>query len=360
VKHKTDPVYILGVGMVRGWADASSSLTDLIFASVSAALNDSGVDIKAINSVVLAAHDLVDGRSLSSMVTAPAAGAYLRDEIRLASDGLSALSLASARVEAGETEYTIVAAWGRESEGNYARTSRAGFDPIFEQAFRADEFTLSALRLSAWSARHGCPDDAREAAAAARRDRARNNPRASAEGRRPMLATPLFADDAPLMADIAVAAIIGRKAGPVRIAGFGHGTASPLIGARDLVGADALADAIRRATDQAGFGARDAQALFIDGATLSDEALALEVLGLAEAGQGYAAYAANAAINPGGGGESGWCYPTCGLVNAVEAYLQLTGRAGACQLPGKPSRALATGLSAMGGQAAYAAFLEAA
>ncbi len=344
--------------MVTGWADASLSLTDLIFASVTAALRDSGVDVRRIDSVVLAAHDLVDGRSLSSMVTAPAAGAYLRDEIRLASDGLSALSLASARVEAGETEYSIVAGWGRASEGDYARTSRTGFDPAFEQPFGPDDFTPSALRLSAWAGRHGSPGSARAAAAAERRRRAASNPRASSGGVRPALAAPLAEDDAPLLADIAVAAIIGRETGPVRIAGLGHGTGSPLIGARDLLAQQPLVDAVAGAGAQGGFTAADADVVFLAGPTLSDEALAIEALGLSGAGAGFAAYAERTSINPSGGSESGWCYPTCGLVNAVEAYLQLTGRAGGCQVPGGPNLALATGVSPVGGQLAYAALLE--
>lgn len=351
-------VHILGVGMVTGWADASRSLTDIIFASVSAALKDSGVDIGRIDSVVLSAHDLVDGRSLSSMVTAPAAGAYLRDEIRLASDGIAALSLASARVEAGETDYSIVAAWGRASEGDYIRTSRTGFDPAFEQPFGPDDFTLSALRLSAWAARHGLPGSDRSAAAAARRKRAASNPRSSSAGMRAAIAAPLVDEDAPLLADIAVAAIIGREPGPVRIAGFGHGTGSPLIGARDLLAQQPLVDAVDGAAAGSGVAAQHADMFFLAGPTLSDEALALEALGLCDAGSGFAAYAERPTVNPSGGSESGWCYPTCGLVNAVEAYLQLTGRAGACQLPGTLKRALATGVSAMGGQAAYATLLE--
>lgn len=352
-------VSILGVGMITGWADASLSLTDLIFAGTKAALDDSGVDIRNIDSVVLAAHDLVDGRSLSSMVTAPAAGAYLRDEIRLASDGLAALSLAAARIQAGETDYSIVAAWGRVSEGNFSRTSQAAFDPAFEQAFKLDEFALSAMRLAAWGNRHAMPGQARADAAAVRRKRAEANPRAISKGFHPVLAAPLIEEDRPVMGDIMVAAILGREPGPVTIAGLGHGTGSPLVGARDLVRAQPLTDAVDGALKEAGVGLGDIDLYCMAEQTLSDEALTLEAIGIAAPGAGYATYAEKANINPAGGSESGWCYPTSGLVNAVEAYLQLTGRAGACQLPGSPKRALATGVSAMGGQAAYAAVLEA-
>ena len=72
---KPRQVFVHGAVVSMTWADASRSLEELIFAGVSSALTTSGIAIDAIDSVVLAAHDMVDGRSLSSMVTAPAAGA---------------------------------------------------------------------------------------------------------------------------------------------------------------------------------------------------------------------------------------------------------------------------------------------
>jgi acetyl-CoA C-acetyltransferase len=349
------PAFIHGAAISIGWADATVSLSDMIFKAVSRALDDSGIQIEQIESVVLSAHDIIDGRSLSSMVTAPAAGAYLRDEIRLAEDGAAALSLASARIEAGETDYSIVAAWGRASEGDYAHTSKFAFDPFFEQPFALEEFDLSALRLSGWMAAHGEQGSARAAANAARIARARANPRSTAVDARPRLKPPLLPQEAPRFADVAIAAILGRAESPVRIAGTGHSVESAVLGDRDLVRMRALREAVERA---GGLGRIDVYQL--GGATLPDEAIALEALGLAAPGEGFAAYAARPEINPSGGAESGWCFPTSGLLNVVEAYLQLTGAAGGAQLPGKLGRALATGLSPLGGQAAHAVILEAA
>jgi glutathione S-transferase len=355
VNAASQSAFIHGAAISIGWADARASLSDMIFDAVTRALHDSRVPFDKIESVVLSAHDIVDGRSLSSMVTAPAAGAYLRDEIRLAEDGAAALSLASARIEAGEFEYSIVAAWGRASEGDYAKTSRFAFDPFSEQPFNLDEFDLSAFRLSGWMARHGRQEAARQAAAAARRARASANPRSFASGVRPSLNAPLLAGEAPLFADVAVAAIIGRPESTVRIAGTGHSVESGRLGDRDLVQMRALRQAVDRTQAS---GSIDVYQL--SGATLPDEAIGIEALGLAAPGEGFAAYAIRPEINPSGGGESGWCFPTSGLLNVVEAYLQLKGAAGAAQLPGRLTRALATGVSPMGGQAAHAVILEAA
>ena len=352
--------FVHGAALNIGWKDARLSLSDLIFKTVSGALEDSGLTIREIDSVVLAAHDVVDGRSLSSMVTAPAAGAYLKDEIRLAEDGLAAVSLASAQIEADEARYSIVAAWGRASEGDYARTSRAALDPFLLQPFALDEFSLSALRLSEWIASHGESADARRRAAAARLARAERNSRSVRESVRPRMEFPLYAHEAPRFADIAAAVILGSDKSRARITGVGHSAESGELGSRRLRGMRALREAASRALAAGGASIAEMSVLQLPGPSLADEALALEALGLAAAGEAFDVYARLASVNPSGGSESGWCFPTTGLVNFVEAYLQLVGRAGGAQLAHEPRRALAVGVSPGGAQAAHAVVLEAA
>lgn len=357
---RANQCFVHGTALNIGWQDARLSLSDLIFKTVSAALHDSRLTIRNIDSVVLAAHDVVDGRSLSSMVTAPAAGAYLKDEIRLAEDGLAAVSLASAQIEADEARYSIVAAWGRASEGDYPRTSRAALDPFLLQPFGLDEFSLSALRLSEWIARHGESADSRRRAAAARVARARRNPRSVRESVRPRVQFPLYAHEAPRFADIAVAVILSAEKSRARIAGVGHSAESAALGSRRLSGMLALREAASRALAVGGVSIEKMSVLQLPGPSLADEALALEALGLAQAGEAFDAYARLASVNPSGGSESGWCFPTAGLVNFVEGYLQLVGQAGGAQLAEGTRRALAVGVSPGGAQVAHAVVLEAA
>src|SRR4029077_12912038 len=129
--------------------DSTRNLMELIFDCSSEALSASAATIDEIDSVVISAHDLVDGRSLSSMVTPPAAGAYLRDETRVSDDGAAAVVVAAARVAAGQSENCLVAAWGRASEGDGQRISNALFDPFYAQPLGLTELTVSALRSSA-------------------------------------------------------------------------------------------------------------------------------------------------------------------------------------------------------------------
>lgn len=334
------------------WADASSSLEDLIFKGVRRALQVSGASIDDVDSVVLAAHDLVDGRSLSSMVTAPAAGAYLRDEIRLAEDGLVALSLAGARVAAGESTLSIVAAWGRASESDRSSQSRAAMDPFLVQPFGLTEADISAFRLSRWLGEHGPREEARLRATAMRTARARHNPRAVAMSA-PLLPlnAPLRVDEAPRRADIVVAALVGSRESVCRIAGIGHGTDETLVGDRDWLGRPALRTAVAHALGEAGISLADLDLVEIDGLTLVDEALALESIGLAEPGDGFATYARSERINPSGGSAAGWCYPAMGLVRLAECWHRL-------DVAGK--RSLAVGSSPIGDQTQTAVVLETA
>lgn len=354
---KRRSAFVHGVALQTSYADGMVSLTDLIYKGVSAALADAGKDMAEVDSVVLAAHDLVDGRSLSSMVTAPAAGAYLRDELRLPSDGLNAVSLAAARLEAGEARLSVVAAWGRSSEGDFDRLSRAAMDPFLHQPLHIDEQQISALRLNAWLHRFPDRETHREAAARTRGARASKNSRALRSGANAKsLPYPLRQDDGPLFADIVVAFILGAEETRTRIAAVGHSSEHTDFGQRDLVAMTALRQAADAARNNAGIGNDKLSLVELDGFTLSDEALAVEAIGLCAPGDGFRTYAAAEHINLSGGGAAGWCYPAMGLVRLAECHFRLADNARS----GPPRYALASGASPLGGQTQSVVVLEAA
>src|SRR5258706_13513206 len=143
---KRPAVYIEGIAVDIGWADATRSLTEMIFSTTRRAIDEGKKSLDTIDSVVLAAHDMVDGRSLSSMVTGPAAGAYLRDETRYSDDGAAAFAAAVTRIEAKESTRSIVAAWGRASEHDVEAVPRAPFDPVFASPFCIDGVQGGAVR----------------------------------------------------------------------------------------------------------------------------------------------------------------------------------------------------------------------
>ena len=344
-------VCIEGYASSVGEADARRSLPELIFGVVSEALRAAGCTMNDVDGVVIAAHDLLDGRSLSSMITGPAAGAYLRDEIRVSDDGLVAVSLAAARIQAGEASKVVVAAWGRVSEGDVERSSRVAFDPVTEQPLGLSDRAVSALRASAYLRLHDCP--ARERAATERRRRA------EASTQRPLRAAPCEAvfplrpDESGLPSDAVAAVVLGIE-GPHVITGIGHGTDPARIGDRQIAQFDGARRAIADAFAGAGRTPAELTVAELGGATLFDEAMLLEAAGLAAPGTGLDCYADNAWINHAGGAAAGDCHPCRGLLRMVDALRHLD-----AQTSRRPAIALVAGGSAVADQTAAAVIIEA-
>jgi len=334
-------VYVRGSAVHRSWAVASMSLPEVIFSTVRRALDDAGVGISDVDSVVLGAHDLTDGRSLSSMVTAPAAGAYGHDEVRLGDDGASAFVVATARVRAGGSRCAIVAAWGRASEGDPDAIANALFDPFFTRPLGLTEIAVSALRAGAALARYPGYGTWRERAA---ERRAGQEP----AGERATAALPLRPHELPVWSDVAAALVLSAEPGPVEVRGVGMSTEPYDLGDRDLLGLPALRAASRQALRAAELAIGDIDVLELDGLTLFDEALALEAADVVPAGAGMEAIAQRGNVNTDGGFAAGYCAPAMGLVRICEAVRRLKASG---------NTALATGSSVVAAQSQAAVAL---
>lgn len=344
-----------GAEVEWSWRDPARNLQELIFTCVRRALDRSEIEFGEVDGVVVAAHDLVDGRSLSSMVSAPAAGAYLRDEVRLGDDGALALAVAATRVRAGLCRNCIVAAWGRASEGNQEAIANALFDPFYAKPLALTEVAVSALRASAALRAHPGYRDDRAAAAEAAQAAARRAGRG--EGTRPPLALPLRETELPVWSDVAAATVISAERSDLRIAGTGMSSEPYWPGDREMLRRPALAQASARALAEAGREGAEVTIAEIDGLTLFDEALGLEAAGLVAPGGGMRALARRERHNASGGYAAGYCAPAMGLVRTIEAGNRLRSEAG----PESPPRlALASGSSTVAGQTQAAVVLEAA
>jgi acetyl-CoA C-acetyltransferase len=341
----TRPVYLHGAVVSTTWRDTSRSLTDLIFGCVRDTLDQAGLTAADLDAIVLAAHDIVDGRGLTSMVTSPAAAAYLKDETRLGDDGALAFILGDARVRSGSVGTCLVAAWGRASEGPVDEIAHALFDPFTGRPLALTEVAVSGLRATACLGRYPDYEQARAGAAA------RRGPRPADPSRTPAPAWPLRPDELPVWADVVAAAVLSSEPGPVRVTGVGMSTEPYDLGDRDLLGLPALREASAQALGAAGVRAEAVDVLELDGLTLFDEALAAEAAGAAGPGQGMSLLASGGRVNPDGGYAAGYCDPAMGLVRVARAAARV--RAGA-------STALATGASVVAAQVQAAVVLEGA
>jgi acetyl-CoA C-acetyltransferase len=337
-------VYLHGSAVTTSWADADKSLQDLIFDCVTAALADAGITAADLDAVVLGAHDLVDGRGLTNMVTAPAAAAYLKDETRLGDDGASAFVLADARVRSGSARTCLVAAWGRASEGPVDRIANALFDPFTTRPLAMTEIGVSGLRATRALVEHAGYEHHRDAAAA------RRNPRPEDPGRSSSPAWPLRTEELPVWSDVVAAAVLRDEPAGVEVLGVGMGTEPFELGDRDLLGLPALRSASAQALAEAGCDISDVAVLELDGLTLFDEALAMEAVGAAAVGEGMAGCAEDARVDPGGASAVGYCAPAMGLVRIARAARRLLDT-------GSGGRALASGSSVVAAQTQAAVVL---
>lgn len=329
-------VYVNGAAVTSTWADARFSLTELIYDCVQKALTDADIRAADLDAVVLGAHDLVDGRGLTSMVTAPAAAAYLKDETRLGEDGASAFVLGDARVRSGSVGTCLVAAWGRASEGPVDRISNALFDPFTTRPLGMTEIAVSGLRATQAIASYPSYDGERQRAAASR-----HSPPAD-PARAPSPPWPLRAGECPVWADVVAAVVLSNARSPVQVRGVGMSTEPFDIGDRDLLGLPALRQASSQALHAAGLDIEDVDVLELDGLTLFDDALAVEAVGAAQRGQGMRAMAGGRGVNTGGGSSVGYCAPAMGLVRIARAYERL--------IRDDADAALATGSSVVASQ----------
>ncbi|MGE4427429.1 MAG: hypothetical protein AB7G37_13335 [Solirubrobacteraceae bacterium] len=346
------PAYLKQPSLRFSWRDPALNLGELIFETVHAALVDSGTDIAEVDSVVLAAHDMVDGRSLTSMIHAPTAGAYLKEEIRVSEDGAAALAIALAQIQAGEARTCLVAGWGRASEGQPERISNSLFDPFFSAPLGMTELAVSGLRASAALAAH--PDYGHRRTDARRRRREQAGRRRAAELPPPgPVPAPLRPDEAATPADVVCAMVLTTETTDVRVPAIVTSTDPYWPGDRDLLGLPALRRASRDALELAGRSVDDVTVFELDGATLFDEALAVEAVGAAAPGDGMGSLADDDRINASGGYALGACAPAMGLVRIAAAADALRGA-------GSPGGgvALASGSSCVAGQVQIAAVLE--
>lgn len=331
-----DRVHITGTGECTA---AGDSLEGLIFESARAALADAGAVRSDLDGIVIAASDQVDGRAISSMLTSGPAGAYLNDEINVASSPGHAFALACMQIASGTHRRILISSWGKASESEGGRTEaaeRLSTDPFFDRDAGLTRIAAAGLQADVQRRRHSDPERAAEAAAtvAARNHRPgrdRDEVLASAP-----VAAPLRELEWPVETDGAYSILLEAEPrsgqSSVAVEGIGWCADSYRIANRDLVGVPHLGEAA--ATAYRGAGVAD-PAAEIDVWELHDyspdaEIVSYAALGLCPADQALERAVAGwggadaPAVNPSGGavgGEAPFGGPLRRLVRAA-GYLR--------------------------------------
>jgi acetyl-CoA C-acetyltransferase len=247
-------VSVTGIGAkMPSPGEAGSSLEFLIYESASAALADAGLERDDLDGIVISASDQVDGRAISSMLTSGPAGAYLNEEINIASSPAHAVAMAYMQILSGTQRRVLVSSWGKASEtrgGSTQAAERLSVEPFCERD--AGLTALAATALQAGAHRLNAPDrEAVQAAAAAVTARNRADGTTAEEVlASPMVAWPLRALERPEETDACFSLLLepGDRAGDdgITLDGIGWSTDSGRVAERDLV---ALAHLQRAAQD---------------------------------------------------------------------------------------------------------------
>lgn len=322
----------------------------MIFECARGALADAGIERDDVDGIVLAASDLTDGRAISSMLTSGPAGAYLKDEINVASSPGHAFAQACMQIESGVQRLVLVASWGKASELAGSASDAAELlttEPFFERDIGLTP--AAALAMQAGLYRRDRPDAPRAAAVVAARSH--NNSRMSGGGpmidpddvaRSELVAEPLRSLELSVPTDGAFALILaaGDSAAATncpKVAGIGWCSEGYRLAERELASAPHLRRAAEAAFAQAGVRdpRRDIDLWELHDTSADAELIASEAVGLAPQGDGPALALSGATdrdgehpVNPLGGALGG--EPPFGgpLRKLVRATARLRGEAG--------------------------------
>lgn len=334
-------VYVIGMA-VHDPADrvVDKRLEEMVFDTARAALDDAGVAREELDHVTIAACDELDGRSISSMLLAAPAGAYLKDEMKCTDSGLTGFCLAAMRAGSGVFHLGLISSWNKSSVAPVEDVMRMRCDPFFTRPIGLNMSIADGLFAQSVSEAYGITDDDVSSAVLEAYRRAHRNPRGMQRQVPPAheitnsayLAAPLRQGHQAQITDGAVSMVMASgewvaehpQCQPLaRVAGIGWRNESYSLNRERLSGLEGFRNSLDDALNMAGlFDASELDVLELDSQT------------------GYHELAFKAAlgddvpehVSPSGGTFAQNPYFCTGMTNAAEAILQVNGLAGPVQV----------------------------
>ena len=333
-------VYVLGVDISPPVAkEVKLRLEELVYGTSRRALDDAGVTQKQLDHITIGACDELDGRPISSMLMTAPAGGYGTDEIKVTDSGASALCLGYARLLSGDFHLGLVASWCKSSKTDIEAVMRLRGDPFFTRPLGIGALASDALFAQAVSEEFQLTEEEVGSRVAAAYARAAKNSRGMRHEKKtvrdvngsPYVATPIRSAQRASYTDGAVSIVLASaefvESNPdcrplARIAGAGWATDSYRMERARLRAMGSARSAWKSALRQAGLaGAGDLDVIELESQTGYHEAAYVRAFGIADEG----------AVSPSGGAFAQNPLFCTGLVNAAEAVLQVSGKAGAVQ-----------------------------
>ncbi len=345
---------------------------DMVFDVTKAALDDAGLTINDLDSIVTVSNDFFDGRTISGMAVGDASGGQDKNISTVSGDGTFGAFYGLMRVLSGY-KATLVVAHYKGSEGSVPITTNGMFDPLFHRHLGMDGISSAALQANAYMTRYGIREESIAEVSVKNHGNAKNNPFAQLpmditvadvmESKK--IAEPLKLLDCCPVSDGAAAIIIAGeevasrcRTKPVWVKGVAHCCEDYFLGDRDLAYPVALRNAAHRAYTMSGIKSPVEE---IDVAEVLEpfsymEPLWLEGLDFCAPGsggqmidKGITVMGGKLPVNPSGGALSANPILVAGLARLIEATLQVRGDAGMRQVK-DVNMALAHGFNGPCGQ----------
>ncbi|OGP96091.1 MAG: hypothetical protein A2157_19095 [Deltaproteobacteria bacterium RBG_16_47_11] len=360
-------IAIVGTSQIKAMGvTEDQTLTDIIFSVTRKVLDETGITLEEVDAIVMASLDLMDGRSISDMVTSGASGGYRKNEIRVNEEGIYGAILAYLELLSGNGNIALVVSWGKMSEISVPIVTNLTFDPLFSRVLGLNEISAHAIQAARYQFRYGVSrEQAAKVVAKNRRNAVKNQFAHLQEAvtisdviNSSIMAWPLHALDLPPYSDGGAALILATDRvateiteAPAWIQGVGWSSDTYYMGDRDLSDLTSLKNAAQKAYKLAGITDPYDQ---LDVAEIHDvtsfhELMAYEALGFCSPGkagelvdQNETDFRGRLPVNPSGGVLSSNPYAASGLIRLAEAALQIMGKAGQHQLA-KVNIALAHG-----------------
>ncbi|MEI7783611.1 MAG: thiolase family protein [Betaproteobacteria bacterium] len=364
----TTHTLIVGAGEADRRPRPGRTATDLALEATMAALDDSGLEMGAID-CVLTGHTVAEHHLDFSAIVAQELG--LRPKLsggmsRSGATGTSLVASAAMALQSGSCD-TVLALWADNRvsapEVDVVSTFASLFTP-YESAYGPLIATHYALLANRFMADHGVTPQQMASVAVAFREHASRNPQARYQQpitvdevlASPMVSTPLHRLECTLVTDFGGAVIMTRKdrahqfKDPIEVLGWGQSvTHDSILCDPSLFGPGyrGVRDAGERAYAMAGLRPQDIEMTQLYDCFTITVLLELEGLGFCKPGQAGAAVAEGLLgrdgplpTNTNGGMLS--C-ANGGILHLTEAVAQMRGTAGPRQLPRRPRTALVHG-----------------
>ena len=328
------------------------SYKELMFATVSKALLDAGIDKDDVDSLVTCSDDLWEGRSIGDEFVPDQIGGALKPNNRINADGVYGIFQAFMQIRARVATIVTVVAHSKSSDLlTKNRILNYALDPVIERPLAQHPYFIPALEATRYMYETGITPADLARVVVKNRQTALKNPYAAYGAKltpetvlnSPKISSPLTELDAAYYADGVAVVILAPesvaknlKTKPVYVLGIGWDSESAHLGARNWGRADYAYKAGIRAYEMAGIKdpAQELDFAEIDDRFSYKELMHAEALRLVPEGQSKKVLTGETIpINPSGGYLGlGYAPNAAGLTRVVEAVFQLRGEAGSRQV----------------------------